>query len=120
MGTRAPNLSSEVIIHDYYCTHEVKDELENLTVGDDLLPPRPLSRCAKEHGGTHGEIPEEQGSTWKSMIGWEAQEPLPVVVGHLVKDGEATTDNHDERKEAEDKAVYGGDSVEGCGGEPKV
>ncbi|KAH0720325.1 hypothetical protein KY285_005132 [Solanum tuberosum] len=54
------------------------------------------------------------------MIGWEAQEPLPVVVGHLVKDGEATTDNHDERKEAEDKAVYGSDSVEGCGGEPKV
>lgn len=51
------------------------------------------------------------------MICQKAQEQLPFVAGNLVKDGEVTTDNHHERKQAEDRVVYHNDSVGGCGEE---
>ncbi|KAJ8558421.1 hypothetical protein K7X08_005187 [Anisodus acutangulus] len=61
--------------------------------------------------------PKEDRSTWNDIIGREAKDPFRVMMWHLVKDGEAAADGHDEREEAEDEAVYGSDAVEGGGGE---
>lgn len=61
--------------------------------------------------------PEEQRSTWKSMIGREADYQFPIMTWHSMNDGEAAVDGHDEREEAENEAVHGSDAVEGGGGE---
>lgn len=59
--------------------------------------------------------PEKDGSTWRGLVGWEAEDP--TAVGHLGEGGEGAADGHDEREEGEDEVVHNGGEAEEGGGE---
>lgn len=57
--------------------------------------------------------PEEEGPTWRGLIGWEAEDP--TAVGHHGEGGEDAPNGHEEGEEDEEEVVDGGDQAESGG-----
>ncbi|GAB4847546.1 hypothetical protein Ancab_026605 [Ancistrocladus abbreviatus] len=90
------------VAHDHHCgVMEDKkrvDELQDLREVEDVGP-------------------EEERATWRGLGGWEAEDPVRLVVGDLGEGGEGASDGHEEREEEDGEVVEGGEETKDGGAE---